>query len=234
MITFSDVCASYGRAPVLHDISCTLDPGVTALVGRNGAGKSTLLRVILGLLRPDSGEVTIRDAEARGRLGWVPQLVDLPSRTRVGEFVRYCAWLSGIDGDAGPQTERALEQASLLDRAGTRIGKLSGGQQRRVMVAAALVDDPLVLLLDEPTVGLDPEQRAQFHRLVRQASTSRTTVLATHLMEDVLGTADSVVSLVDGRVHRHTTLDAVRAETGDLPAAEQMPAMLRYLLQVEG
>lgn len=210
MIEISELYVEVSRRSILHDVTCSFPNGVTALVGRNGAGKTSLLRAVCGLTSFSRGSIRLNGVdvhassesrrEFRRRLGWVPQHVDLPQRTKAGEFVRYCAWLGGVDGEATELATRAMQAVSLAEQSHRRIGQLSGGQQRRVMLASALVTDPTVLILDEPTTGLDPDQRDQFHDIVKSSAGGRTTLIATHLMEDVLGVADRVVSLDGGEL----------------------------------
>lgn len=215
----ADLGIRLGGRQILHGVDFSLDTGVTALVGRNGAGKTTLLRAMTGLLRPDSGSVlfngmSIHDDSAaelhlKRHLGWVPQQVDLPRASVAEDFVRFCAWLGGVDGDATAALEAAFAAVQLEDERRKRIGKLSGGQQRRLMVAVALVTEPSIILFDEPTVGMDPRQRRQFHRIVSEAGQNRHVLISTHLMEDVLGVADRVILLSGGRMTRDMCRDDI-------------------------
>lgn len=215
-----DLGVRLGGRHVLRGVDFVLDAGVTALVGRNGAGKTTLLRAMTGFLRPDSGSVLFDGASIhddpsaehglKRSLGWVPQQIDLPQSSIAGEFVRFCAWLGGIDGNATAAMEVAFAAVQLEEESRMKIGKLSGGQQRRVMVAAALVTDPSIILFDEPTVGMDPQQRRQFHRIVSEAGRNRRVLISTHLMEDVLGVADRVILLSGGRIKRVMCRDDIR------------------------
>lgn len=216
----ADLGIRLGGRKILRGVDFSLDRGVTALVGRNGAGKTTLLRAMAGLLRPDSGSVlfdgmSIHDDSAaelslKRHLGWVPQQIDLPRASVAEEFVRFCAWLGGVDGDATATMEAAFAAVRLEDVRRRKIGKLSGGQQRRLMVAAALVTEPSIILFDEPTVGMDPQQRRQFHRIVSDAGRDRRVLISTHLMEDVLGVADRVILLSDGKITRDMRRDDIQ------------------------
>lgn len=200
-----------GTRRVLRDVSCTFPQGVSALVGHNGAGKSTLMKTLAGVLRPAHGDVLVdgRDplrsqGDARtflSGLGWMPQYPRLPGGVRVQDTVRYAAWLRGVAPQADLEAaHRALDAVGLDQMARRRVKTLSGGQQRRVALACALAGEPRVLLLDEPTVGLDPDQRQRFLAAVRASAADRTVVISTHLMEDVLSVAERVVVMVDGQI----------------------------------
>lgn len=239
MIEISHLTFAYSRTFALNDVTCEFPTGTTALVGRNGAGKTTLLKVLCGLIAPSAGQVRIDGADPfddgnaartfRASLGWVPQAIDLPQRSRVGEFVQYCSWLGGTDGDSSTAAASALDTVGLGDRADARVGALSGGQQRRVTIACAIVTDPKILVLDEPTAGLDPDQRDHLHDVLNAVSTSRTTIISTHLMEDVLGVAQRVVALDGGRTVVQESLDSILAKTRDTDPRRQFRAMREYL-----
>lgn len=229
-----DITLSYGPREVL-DLDLTFRRGVTALLGANGAGKSSLMNILSTASRPQRGGVEWEghcvDAPGRGRdlyrrrMGWVPQEAGFPPRMRVEAFLEYAAWLKEIDRKARDATvNSALRFGDLEDLRRRRIGELSGGQRRRLMLATAVVGDIDVLLLDEPTVGLDPMQREAFLELVRVVGRNAVVVLATHLLEDVVGVADSVAVIDAGRVifagsvdefaaiggAQHVTVDACR------------------------
>jgi ABC-type Mn2+/Zn2+ transport system ATPase subunit len=203
-----DVWFGYGREPVLEGVTFTVAPGsFTALIGPNGAGKSTLLRILLGLLRPTRGRVEIFGAPAgdRGRpIGYVPQRVRLPAGfpLTVAEVVlmgRYGRL--GLLRRPGP-TDRAraadaLAQVGGTDLAPRRFSDLSGGQQQRVLIARALAGEPHLLLLDEPTAGLDPAARARFYALVcdLQHGQGLTVLCASHDLEVVSEHVDRLVLL---------------------------------------
>lgn len=219
MLTIRDLNVSLGSTPILHQVSASFPVGVTALVGRNGAGKTTLIKTLVGAIPSASGAIEFGMHNGLPRnptsLAWVPQELDLPGGTLVSEFIRYAAWLAGVDGDASGQAEQALLAVGLSHQSRQKLRTLSGGQKRRVMIAAALVGDPGVILLDEPTVGLDPDQRDQFHRIVRALASERVVLLSTHLMEDVLGVAEQVVVIEAGAIVGETS-------AGDLIAQAEM------------
>jgi ABC-2 type transport system ATP-binding protein len=214
-----------GRNWSLELDDLVLQPGVTGLVGVNGAGKSTLMRALSGAQRPTDGAVTLDGTDlygrARrtqlGRIGYMPQEFTLPRDVSLRTSTEYVAWLRGVPRrDVRAASARALADVGLEDRAGRRVGTLSGGMLRRLCLAQAVVASPDFLLLDEPTTGLDPEQRAGVRRLVEELPGSATTLLSSHVMEDIVSLAEHLVVLEEGRVLYHGSLDAFRDEHGGL------------------
>lgn len=184
-----------------------LPPGNHAVVGVNGAGKSTLLALLAGILpgdvKAEADGVDLGGSGGRERqrwLGHMPQQAGQPRNMTVRDAISYSGWLKGLDGQDGAEAvERAMTLTDTADRASTLCRHLSGGTARRVSLACAVVHQPRVLLLDEPTAGLDPLQRDAFHMLLRE-SAAPYTLLATHLTEDVTGVADEVLVLSRGRL----------------------------------
>jgi ABC-2 type transport system ATP-binding protein len=187
--------------------------GATVLLGRNGAGRSTLIATLVGASRPASGQVCLdgRAIGARGRqgravlreIGWLPQSFGYPPRMSVAEFVGYAGWLKQVPrARLGGRVPEVISTVGLSDKAGDGLGTLSGGQSRRAGLAAAIVAEPavLVLVLDEPTAGLDPEQREEFHGLIRALRGDTVVLVATHLLEDVEALAQRIVVLDAGRL----------------------------------
>jgi ABC-2 type transport system ATP-binding protein len=210
-VRLDGVGKSYGGVAALVDLDLDLEPGITGLLGPNGAGKTTLIRILATLLAPSAGEVHINGwraagaqdrVEIRRRLGYLPQDLGLYPRFSVFEFVDYLAILKELDdpADRHRRVRSALAAVELEDLAGRRIRTLSGGMRRRVGIAQAIVADPELLLLDEPTTGLDPEQRMRFRQLIAGLGAQRTVVLSTHLVEDVAAVCTQVVVLWQGRV----------------------------------
>ncbi|MBS2531662.1 ATP-binding cassette domain-containing protein [Catenulispora sp. NF23] len=184
----------YRGSTVINDLSIDITEGVLGLLGPNGAGKTTLLNTLSTVMPPRSGTVTIAgvrvDSEARARevrrsIGFLPQDFGGYPGFTVSEFVRYCAWLREVPSTvAARDVERVIEAVGLAPQRRTRLKALSGGMRRRAGIAAALVGSPKLVLLDEPTVGLDPAQRLDFRDLIRSMSDTAV-VLSTHLVEDV-------------------------------------------------
>ncbi|MCZ3390254.1 MAG: ATP-binding cassette domain-containing protein [Actinomycetia bacterium] len=194
---------------MLDQVTTTLPTGVTVLLGPNGAGKSSLMLAICGLIPIDSGTVTWNGEPTdrgdhlqhfRQSLGWMPQNPGFPPRLRVNRFLESAAWLKSVDADAQPAAvAHALETVDLTDFADRTTGKLSGGESQRLALGAALVADPGLIILDEPTAGFDPDQRALFHRTLRDLGRGRVVLVSTHLLEDVEGIADRVTVIHRGR-----------------------------------
>ncbi len=200
----------FGRVPVLVGLDLEIGPGVFGLLGPNGAGKTTLLRTLATISEPASGSIRLlgRDPsdhrqcrEIRRRLGYLPQHLGYYPNFTVFEFVEYFALLKEMPPrDVRRAVARAIERVDLADRARSKLKTLSGGMLRRAGVAQAIVNEPDLLLLDEPTAGLDPEQRVGFRALLREIGDRATVIVSTHLVEDV-GAACSEVALMErGRV----------------------------------
>lgn len=206
-----------GRTEVLHDVSVTVPAGrITGLLGPSGCGKTTLLRSIVGTQIVQAGSVTVLGKPAgsrrlRGRIGYVTQAPSIYGDLTVRANVAYFAALAGAPRD---RVAGALDAVGLGPYAGHRAVDLSGGQRGRVSLACALVGDPQVLVLDEPTVGLDPVLRAElwqyFHRL---AGEGRTLLVSSHVLDEA-DHCDNLILLRDGRVLARTTPDGLRASTG--------------------
>ncbi|MEU5534995.1 ATP-binding cassette domain-containing protein [Streptomyces sp. NPDC020362] len=197
------------RALVLDGIDLEHGPGVHALLGPNGAGKSTLLQILATATAPNEGSLTLlgRDPripaqrlEIRRRLGYLPQEFGVFRSFTVREFVSYAAWLREMPtGRIASAVTHALDAVGLSEHAGMRLRRLSGGMKQRLGIAQAIVNVPSLLLLDEPTTGLDPQQRTDFHELMHRLGQEACIVVSTHLMEDVEGFCDDVTVLVTGR-----------------------------------
>ncbi|MEU0412233.1 ABC transporter ATP-binding protein [Streptomyces griseorubiginosus] len=210
-VSASGLSLRYGGTRALDDVSLRLTPGVTGLLGPNGAGKTTLLRVLATAVPADQGSFTVLGHDpgtSRGRrrvrrsLGYLPQTPGLHPDFSAFEFVDYVAILKELTDRAARHREvrRVLAEVDLGDVRGRRIKKLSGGMRQRVALAAALVGDPGFLVLDEPTVGLDPEQRMRFRELIAQAGEGRTVLLSTHQTEDVAMLCHRVLVMARGRI----------------------------------
>ena len=204
------VSKSYGRTTALQPTTLDLRPGVVGLLGPNGAGKTTLLRLLATALPPTAGRVVVaghdvtashaQRVEARRRLGYCPQEVTLPRGTTAAGFLDYVAVLKEwTDADARrAEVRRVLDAVDLGERAQAKVSKLSGGQRRRLVIAQALLGAPDLLLLDEPTTGLDPEQRASLRGLL--SGLAGTVLISTHQTEDVSALCDRVLVIDAGAI----------------------------------
>ena len=194
MITVDGVSRSFGGRPVLEGVSFDVGPGeVVGLLGPNGAGKSTTIRVLLGLLRPSSGRVALS-----GRAGYLPAVFTGYDPLSVDAYLRFCCRTKELPRSAARD---ALEAAVAGDLGRRPIGRLSRGQRQRVGIAQAILGDPPVLVLDEPTAGLDPQQVVDVRRLVRStAERGGAVLLSTHLLAEAAATCDRVVVIAGGRV----------------------------------
>jgi len=233
-VQLTGVAKSYGGTPALQDIDLEIGTGVTGLLGPNGAGKTTLLRIIATSIAPDRGEVRLLGHDphrghaelvaARRRLGYLPQELGYPADMSTFGFVEYLAVLKEWNDKRARQQEvrRVLGLVDLADLAGKRVSKLSGGQRRRVGLAQALLGDPALLVLDEPTTGLDPAQRATLHRTLSVAARQSSVLLSTHQTEDVAALCERVVVLAAGRIRFDgTVLDLVRSAEGQVWHTEE-------------
>jgi ABC-2 type transport system ATP-binding protein len=209
-----------GRHLAVDRIDVAVDLGVHGLLGPNGAGKTTLIKALATLLRPHAGELRLLGIDAEGgdlrelrrHIGFLPQSFGFYPRYTAREFVEYLAWLKEMEQAAIPAAaDRALNRVGLADRADSRLKTLSGGMIRRVGIAQAIVNDPELLLLDEPTAGLDPEQRVEFRRLLRELGRDSCVIVATHLVEDVAAGCDDAVLLDAGRLVFRGGIDELEA-----------------------
>lgn len=204
MLEFQSVTQRFGATEALSDVTLKLNEAIVGLVGVNGAGKSTLMKVAVGQIRPTDG-LTILDGESASRrgalIGYCPQEVDLPGNFTCAEFLSYVAWLRKLPRHGRlDEVETALDAVDLTKKGHQKISSLSGGMRRRLTIAQALLGSPTWILLDEPTTGLDPEQRASIRALLADMRTTSKILISSHIIEDVAALADRVIFLHDGRV----------------------------------
>lgn len=207
-VTFHNLTKRYKNKYALQDFSAELDSGVYGLMGVNGAGKTTLLSIFVGILRADRGQILIdgKDVRSMGsefysHIGFLPQTSQFYKDFTVMEFLRYIAVLKGIDSKAGKKRAmELLEVVNLTDQAEKKVGALSGGMRQRVGIVQALLNDPSILVLDEPTAGLDPQERIRFRNLIGKFAAGRIVILATHIVSDVEYIANQVLMMKGGHL----------------------------------
>jgi ABC-2 type transport system ATP-binding protein len=209
-IELTDLVRTFGRNRAVNGVTLTADAGVFGLLGPNGAGKTSLLRMLATVLPPSSGQLELlgrnpknvgERREIRRRLGYLPQNLGYYPAFTVVEFIEYFALLKEMPPKQIPKAvAAAVEQVDLGSKAKAKLRTLSGGMLRRVGIAQAIVNDPELLLFDEPTAGLDPEQRVAFRALMRDVGQRATVVVSTHLVEDVGAACSEVALMSDGKI----------------------------------
>ncbi|WBB55618.1 ABC transporter ATP-binding protein [Verrucosispora sp. WMMD573] len=230
-----------GRRLAVDGLDLSMGNGVHGLLGPNGAGKTTLMRALATVSRPNGGVLELLGHPVHARpdlrtlrrsIGYLPQEFGFYGRFTVREFVEYLAWLKEVPAhDIPDAVQRALERVGLAERGGSRMKTLSGGMIRRAGVAQAIVNDPEILLLDEPTVGLDPEQRMALRSLLRELGEHTCVVVSTHLVEDVVAACTNVVLMDAGRLVFHggpaDLVELGREGVGDSSAERGYTELLR-------
>ena len=225
MIEVEELRKAYGDRVAVDGVSFTAKGGeVFGLLGPNGAGKSTTIGCISGLLTPGSGRIRVNDHDtvsdgraAREKLGVVPQEIALYDELNAAENLRFWGGAWGLSGTRlAERTKQVLERVGLTDRAKTRVDAMSGGMKRRLNFACGILHEPRVLLLDEPTAGVDPQSRLRILELVREEASRGACVLyTTHYMEEAEGLCDRLLIVDHGRVIASGTLSELHAEMGE-------------------
>jgi ABC-2 type transport system ATP-binding protein len=237
-VEITDLTRRFGRTQAVAGVNLETGPGVFGLLGPNGAGKTSLLRMMATVIPPSSGRLRLLGRnpsaygprkEIRRRLGYLPQNLGYYPGFTVVEFVEYFALLKDMPAARVPGVvATAVERVGLGDKARSKLRALSGGMLRRVGIAQAIVNEPELLLLDEPTAGLDPEQRVAFRELLRDLGQRATVIVSTHLVEDV-GAACTQVALMDqGRIVFNGTPDELTARAEGTAAAGDAPLERGY------
>ncbi len=228
----------------LRDFGLTLKPGVLALVGPNGAGKSTLMRILATITKPTEGRVTWNDTdivhspnELREVLGYLPQDFGIYPNLNAVEFLEYLAALKGLDGRIAHKRIRELLQVvNLFEARKQPLGGYSGGMKQRVGIAQALLNDPQLLIVDEPTAGLDPEERVRFRNLLSDLAGNRIVILSTHIVSDVEAAATEIAVINQGGLLEHSTpeslLQTVEGKVWQwvIPSVDLAVAKQQYLI----
>lgn len=205
-LTVDRLSKQYKNKIAVDRVSFNLTEGVTGLLGANGAGKTTLMRMITGILAPTSGDIIadgipVQTEEYRAILGYLPQDFGYYPEFTAREFVQYIAALKGIDKNtAKRKTDQLLELVGLSDMAGKKIKTFSGGMKQRVGIAQAIINDPKILILDEPTAGLDPKERVRFRNLIADIGKDTIVLFSTHIVSDIEHIASNVLMMRDGQI----------------------------------
>jgi ABC-type multidrug transport system ATPase subunit len=216
----------------LHDFTLSVGEGVTGLLGPNGAGKTTLMSIVATVLRPTSGSVRWRGRDVlreplalRRELGYLPQDFGVYEKLTAVEMLRYFGRLKGLGGKAlNAAVEEMIDLVNLRAAAGRRLGGFSGGMRQRVGIAQALLGDPKILIVDEPTVGLDPEERVRFRNLLSELGHGRTVILSTHIVSDVEAIAERIAVIRQGRLVRFAAPEELLAHAAGRVFRAVLPA----------
>jgi ABC-2 type transport system ATP-binding protein len=218
-LTIERLSKRYGRHWALRELSLRIAPGLLGLVGPNGAGKTSLMRMIATLLEPTEGTISwngqnirTHGQAVRQALGYLPQDFGVYPEFTGRQFLRYLAAMKGLPTPIAHQrVDEALELANLEQVADRKLPTYSGGMKQRIGIAQALLNDPELLIVDEPTAGLDPAERVRFRTLLASLTSDRVIILSTHIISDVEAVADRLVVLQAGRMLADTTPDALLA-----------------------
>lgn len=212
----------YGRKIAVDCVSTVMKPGVYGLLGENGAGKTTLMRMLCAILEATSGEVfldgkeiTALGADYRDLLGYLPQDFGYYPNYTAKEFLLYMAALKGIPREeAGKRADELLEVVGLSEAASKKVKTFSGGMKQRVGIAQALLNEPKILILDEPTAGLDPKERVRFRNLISDYAAGRIVILSTHIVSDIEAIADEVLLMRKGKLVSQGTVAELTKKAG--------------------
>lgn len=234
MIEVEHLSKTYGETVAIQDVSFRVEPGeILGFLGPNGAGKTTTMRILTGYLPANSGTARIANYEVhtdsmavRQRIGYLPESPPLYPDMTVADFLMFVARIKGVSaGDRSPRVQWAIERCGLSGKQSVLIRKLSKGYRQRVGIAQAVVHDPPAIILDEPTVGLDPRQIAEVRHLIKSLAGDHTIILSTHILPEVSVTCDRVAIINQGRIVVTDTPDSLMA---------RLTGGMGYELEVEG
>lgn len=216
-VTFKDISKQYKGKYALKNFTSELENGIYGLLGANGAGKTTLIKIFVGILKSDKGQILINDIDVRNlgveflsHIGYLPQYSQFYKNFEVMDFLRYMCVLKDIPKEQGEKrAKELLEIVNLSDASTKKIGALSGGMRQRVGIVQAMLNDPDILILDEPTAGLDPQERIRFRNLITKFSENRIVLLATHIVSDIEYIANQVILLKEGQLLKQDSPQAL-------------------------
>lgn len=222
-LELSNLTKRYGTLVALDNFSITFEPGIYGVLGANGAGKSTMINLITDNVKRDGGSITFDGKEIlelgdefRAVLGYMPQQQGIYEAMTAQSFVTYMGRLKGMKGkELHTQVDEVLELTNLANVRHKKVGGFSGGMKQRVLLAQALLGDPKVLLLDEPTAGLDPKERVRIRNFIKELARDRIVLLATHIVSDIESIADKVLLMKKGHLVNVDTPQALIAAIPD-------------------
>lgn len=238
-LKMTDLTKKFQDMTAVDGVSCTLTTGVYGLLGVNGAGKTTLMRMLCTLLRPTGGLITwdgsdifAMDREYRRLLGYLPQDFGYYPDFTVYEYLMYIASIKGLRPTAArTRAKELLEQVGLTKARDKKMKKLSGGMKRRAGIAQAILGDPRILILDEPTAGLDPNERIRFRNLISELAQERLVLLSTHIVSDIEYIAGEILLMKDGRIRASGTVQELLAAMPEQVWSVELPraAAISYM-----
>lgn len=212
----------YGSKQALYNVSLTIEQGMLGLLGKNGAGKTTLMKTLATLLHKKDGQITVcgipieNPKEIRKITGYLPQEFSMYPSMSVAQAMNYLGILSGLNAtERASRIDTLLKKVNLSQHKSKKIKALSGGMKRRLGIAQALLNNPKVLIVDEPTAGLDPEERIRFRNLLSEVAEERIVILSTHIVEDIEATCENIAILDGGKVlYSGTVKELVQSAKG--------------------
>lgn len=234
---------NYGKKQALSEVSLSIGPGMFGLLGPNGAGKTTLMKILTALLEKNGGEVTvcgvpIEDGrQIRNMTGYLPQDFSMYGNMSAYEALDYLALLSGMNkAERRAKVPEMLEKVNLSEKQKTKVRSMSGGMKRRLGIAQAIIHDPKVIIVDEPTAGLDPEERVRFRNLLCEIAKDRIVLLSTHIVGDIEATCEKIAVLnqgricFDGKVTELLSLVEGKVYSAEIAAVELEKAKQKYMV----
>lgn len=238
-ITLQDICKNYGKKEALKHIDLTIPEGMFGLLGRNGAGKTTLMKILVTLLPADHGKISVCGTDVRNRreirnmVGYLPQEFSMYGSMSVYETMDYLGTLSGLTKkERKARIPVLLEKVNLGENHHTKVKAMSGGMKRRLGIAQALLNDPKVLVVDEPTAGLDPEERVRFRNILSDIADNRIVILSTHIVGDIEASCEQIAILDEGNLKfAGTVAELLEQAWGKVYSAEISKAELDQVKQ---